>query len=253
MNSSTIGGTTDTFDYRYDLSARLIGVKKNGVSTATYTYDNNGNRLSGPGLIGPPTYDDQDRLIQYGDNHYTYAANGELTTKTRGTFTTTYQYDVLGNLTSVSLPAGTQINFIIDGKNRRIGKKVNGVLKQAFLYQDQLKPIVELDGSNNVVSRFVYANGANVPDYMVKAGVTYRIVSDYLGSARLIVNTTDGAIAQRMDYDEFGNVIADTNPGFQPFGFAGGLYDPDTGLIRFGTRDYDPSTGRWTAEIQFCS
>ena len=38
----------------------------------------------------------------------------------------------------------------------------------------------------------------------------------------------------------------DTNPGFQPFGYAGGLYDHDTGLVRFGQRDYDPETGRWT-------
>jgi RHS repeat-associated protein len=51
-----------------------------------------------------------------------------------------------------------------------------------------------------------------------------------------------------MDYDEFGNVILDTNPGFQPFGFAGGLYDSQTGLMRFGTRDYDPETGRWTVK-----
>jgi RHS repeat-associated protein len=50
-----------------------------------------------------------------------------------------------------------------------------------------------------------------------------------------------------MDYDEFGNVVLDTNPGFQPFGFAGGLYDRDTGLVRFGARDYDPEAGRWTA------
>jgi RHS repeat-associated protein len=46
----------------------------------------------------------------------------------------------------------------------------------------------------------------------------------------------------------FGEVIADTNPGFQPFGFAGGLYDPDTGLVRFGARDYDPVIGRWLAK-----
>jgi RHS repeat-associated protein len=39
----------------------------------------------------------------------------------------------------------------------------------------------------------------------------------------------------------------DSNPGFQPFGFAGGLYDRDTGLVRFGARDYDAETGRWTA------
>ena len=58
----------------------------------------------------------------------------------------------------------------------------------------------------------------------------------------------DGSIVQRMDYDEFGNVLVDTNPGFQPFGFAGGLYDRDTGLVRFGARDYDPHTGRWTTK-----
>jgi RHS repeat-associated protein len=51
-----------------------------------------------------------------------------------------------------------------------------------------------------------------------------------------------------MDYDEFGNVTWDTSPGFQPFGFAGGLYDRDTGLVRFGARDYDPETGRWTCK-----
>jgi hypothetical protein len=33
-------------------------------------------------------------------------------------------------------------------------------------------------------------------------------------------------LAQRLDYDAWGNVTTDTNPGFQPFGFAGGLYDP---------------------------
>ncbi len=51
-----------------------------------------------------------------------------------------------------------------------------------------------------------------------------------------------------MDYDEFGNVTLDTNPGFQPFGFAGGIYDLHTELVRFGARDYEPSIGRWMAK-----
>ena len=41
-------------------------------------------------------------------------------------------------------------------------------------------------------------------------------------------------------------MTTDTSPGFQPFGFAGGLYDAETGLVRFGARDYDPVVGRWT-------
>jgi RHS repeat-associated protein len=138
--------------------------------------------------------------------------------------------------------------YVIDLQNRRIGKKVNGVLVQGFLYQDQLNPVAELDGSGNVVARFVYATGINVPDYVVKDGVTYRIITDHLGSPRVIINVATGEIAQRMDYDEFGKVTLDTNPEFQPFGFAGGLYDKDTGLVRFGARDYDAETGRWTAK-----
>jgi len=39
-----------------------------------------------------------------------------------------------------------------------------------------------------------------------------------------------------MDYDAFGRVLNEVNPGFQPFGFAGGLYDDDSGLVRFGVR-----------------
>ncbi len=83
---------------------------------------------------------------------------------------------------------------------------------------------------------------------MVQGSTTYRILSDHLGSVRLVVNTATGAVAQRIDYDEFGNITADTNPGFQPFGFAGGLYDVDTKLTRFGARDYDAQTGRWTTK-----
>jgi RHS repeat-associated protein len=98
------------------------------------------------------------------------------------------------------------------------------------------------------VARFVYATGINVPDYIIKGGVTYRIITDHLGSPHIIINVATGEIVQRMDYDEYGKLIFDTNPGFQPFGFAGGLYDKDTGLVRFGARDYDAEVGRWTAK-----
>jgi RHS repeat-associated protein len=94
----------------------------------------------------------------------------------------------------------------------------------------------------------VYGTRINVPDYMVADGTTYRLISDHLGSVRLVVDATTGVVAQRLDYDEFGNVTSNTNAGFQPFGFAGGLYDADTGLVRFGARDYDPEVGRWTAK-----
>jgi RHS repeat-associated protein len=119
---------------------------------------------------------------------------------------------------------------------------------QGLIYAGQLEPVAEVDVAGNVISSFIYASKGHVPDYMTKVGVTYRIISDHLGSVRMVVNTADGSITQRIDYDEFGNITGDTNPGFQPFAFAGGLYDQHTKLTRFGARDYDPFTGRWTSK-----
>jgi len=251
QQTETVAGTGTTTSYTYDQAGRLSAVTRNGATT-TYTYDANGNRLSKVTNTGTVSgaYDDQDRLLAYGDNRYTYTANGELSTKTNATTgeTTNYTYDPLGNLTHATLPDGTTLDYVIDGKNRRVGKKINGTLTQAFLYQDPLRPIAELDASGNVVSRFVYGSRFNVPDYMIKGTTSYRILSDHLGSPRLIVNTSNGNVEQRLDYDEFGNITQDTNPGFQPFGFAGGLYDRDTKLTRFGARDYDAEVGRWVAK-----
>jgi len=171
------------------------------------------------------TYDAQDRLLAYGTTIYTYTRHGELSTGESGGQTTSYEYDVLGNLRRVTLPNGTAIEYVIDPMNRRIGKKVNGTLVQGFLYQDQLNPAAELDGAGNVVSQFVYGPRSNVPSLVIKNGVTYRVVADHLGSVRLVVRAADGVVMQRLDYDEFGRVLANSNAGFQPFGFAGGLYD----------------------------
>jgi RHS repeat-associated protein len=154
------------------------------------------------------------------------------------------------NLRSVTLANGTQVEYVVDGRGRRASKKVNGSLTRRWLYSNALKPVAELDGSGALVSRFIYVSRGMVPDLMVRyaggASTTYRIISDHLGSPRLVVNVATGAVAQQMDHDEFGTVLTDTNPGFQPFGYAGGLYDPDTKLVSFGARDYDPETGRWT-------
>ncbi len=218
-----------------------------------YAYDDNGSRLSvteGAAVISG-SYDTQDRLETYGTKTYTYSAGGDLekvedSAAPPGDLDTLYTYDALGNLTQVDPRDGRIISYVIDGQNRRVGKKVDGILVQGWLYQDQLNPVAELDGAGNVVASFVYGTRPNVPDYMVKGITTYRILSDHLGSPRLVIDEATGTVAQRLDYDEFGQVTQDTNVGFQPFGFAGGLFDADTGLVRFGARDYDAEVGRWT-------
>jgi len=124
--TETIGGSTDVYGYTYDLAGRLAGVTKNSAAQANFTYDSNSNRLTRTDTGGTVngTYDAQDRLSLYGTTAYRYTANGELLTKTNGVDLTGYQYDELGNLLHVSLPNATQIDYLIDGQGRRIGKKI---------------------------------------------------------------------------------------------------------------------------------
>jgi RHS repeat-associated protein len=247
--TETIAGKRNAYIYSHDLAGRLTSVKKNGVTISTYSYDSNSNRLTATTSLGSftGTYDAQDRLLTYGNASFTYTANGELATQTVGGQTTTYTYDVLGNLTAVNLSNGTAIAYVADPESRRAGKQVNGALVAGYLY-DGDRIVAQLNGSNAIVSQFVYGSGSTSPDFMIQGGVTYRIFSDQMGSPRLVVNPSTGAVVEEIDYDEFGNVIKDTNAGFQPFGFAGGLYDQDTKLVRFGARDYNPVVGRWTAK-----
>ena len=47
-------------------------------------------------------------------------------------------FHALGNLRSVTLPNGTLIEYVIDGRNRRVGKKVNGTLVKRWVYANAL-------------------------------------------------------------------------------------------------------------------
>ena len=255
-----LDGTPTLRCYEYDLSGRLSDVYDaadsngcTGTQIEHYGYDANGNRTAvtnTAGTLNPVdiTVDEQDRLIDYGTASFTYTDNGELDGKQDGVDTWDFDYDVFGNLERVVLPDTTDIDYIHDGRNRRVGKRVDGTLVRGFIYGDQLNPVAEVDGTGTIVSRFVYGTKSNVPDYMVRAGSTYRIISDHLGSVVAVVDVATGTIAQQIEYDAWGRVLTDDNPGFQPFGFAGGIYDPDTHLVRFGARDYDPETGRWLAK-----
>jgi RHS repeat-associated protein len=247
--TETVDGTTRNYVYTYDARGRLTDVTRDGSAWRHYDYDSNGNRTGATegatSLTGD--YDGQDRVLSYGSATFEHNAMGQRVSKTVGSDTTTYTYDELGTLVSVGLAAKT-VSYVVDGLNRRVARKVDGAVTNRYLYGQGILPVAELNADGSVKSRFVFASKAHVPDYMVKGGVTYRFVTDQVGSVRLVVNTSDGTVAQRIDYDPFGKVTSDTNPGFQPFGFAGGLYDQDTGLVRFGARDYDAETGRWTAK-----
>jgi YD repeat-containing protein len=127
--TETSRGVTDNYVYGYDAAGRLETVTKSGTLISQYTYDANGNRLTRTTAEGIATYttDNQDRLTTWNlapDTwNLTYNPNGELQSKTNGSQTSTYQYDVVGNLRHVTLRMGTKSTTSSTPKTAALGRR----------------------------------------------------------------------------------------------------------------------------------
>jgi RHS repeat-associated protein len=243
---------TSNYTYSYDSMGRLLSVTKDSTLIEEYEYDLNGTRTYEMndlrGITGRNfTYSDEDHLLTAGATTYEYDVDGFMAKKTSGTDVTEYDYSTRGELLSVTLPDGRVIEYVHDPLGRRVAKEVNGVIVEKYLWQGLTRLLAVYNGSDNLLMRFEYADG-RMPVAVTKGGSTYYLTYDQVGSLRVIADVS-GNVVKRIDYDSFGNIINDSNPTFEvPFGFAGGLHDRDTGFVRFGYRDYDPDTGRWTAK-----
>ena len=244
-------------EYSYDKAGRLVHVEKEHGQDSRYVFDQNSNRIMGiaSGERFDAVYDNQDRLIRYNNSTFSYNANGDMISKAdqkgcdmkskKPTYeTTSIQYDVFGNLKQYG-----KVSYKIDPLNKRLSRSVNGIVTNMYAYNPEGQMIAELDGSGSLKKYFVYGSNYNVPDYFIDLNnIRYKIITDLLGSIRLVVNSNTGAVVEKMTHDEFGRVLTDSNPNFIPFGFAGGVYDKDTNLVNFSARDYDARIGRWISK-----
>ncbi|CAB1081078.1 odd Oz/ten-m homolog 4 [Olavius algarvensis Delta 1 endosymbiont] len=250
--TETLNSVTAGFEYTYDSMGRLLTVVKDGTLVEKYRYGFDGTRNyemnALRGIAGRSfSYSDEDHLLTAGSVSYDYDPDGFLTTKTDGIEATNYTYSSRGELLSVSLPDGRVIEYEHDPLGRRIAKTADGVVVEEYLWQGLTRLLAIYDGADNLLMRFEYAD-ERMPVAMNAEGVTFYLAYDQVGSLRLISDSA-GNVMKSLEYDSFGNVLNDSNPAFAvPFGFAGGLHDRDTGLVRFGHRDYDPDVGRWTAK-----
>ena len=248
FDTATAGHDSKTV-YSYDAAGRIAAESTDG-STYAYVYDPAGNLISttdSAGRVTRLTYDARNALLARGSTSYTYDSAGRLSSSTSPAGTSMFHYDANGSLLSVQRPGKPEIGYTVDGFGRRIVTSIGAATVSGVLYRDSARPAAELNSAGAITKRYVYDGNSPLPAYVVAGGIDYLEVPDATGGPGMVINSTTGQIADQVSRTAFGTVTKELVPGWQLIGFAGGITDPATSLVRFGARDYDTGTGRWTA------
>lgn len=267
-NSSTTSRELFSYDAADRVTQVCFATSCGAVSKIAYTYDPVGNRktevrnnMANQGTI-TSTYNAGDqltsthatRLLQPAlDTTYGYDANGNQTTANDSDGgTRSYAYD-LANRTTTATINGTATNYTYDGNGLRL-TSTTGTTATSYTW-DQNNPLPEMvDETTSAGARQFLNNPAGDPIAETNPGTgslagTFYDHPDGIGSIRAVTdaNTT---IRSTYAYEPFGTprpspTNNDTIPN--PVRFAGEYTDPNTGRSHLRARDYDPSTGRFTA------
>lgn len=244
QKAETVSGANHTEAYVYDAGRRLASVTRNGTPTEAYAYDANGNRTSR--MVGSPaeivSYDSNDRPASAAGEAWTFNSDGQLATRGGSTFT----HGTRGELLQVGLPGGATITYSYDALGRRVARTSAAGTHQYF-YGNRERPleITHAREAGGTLTAYYY-DDLGILFAMERGGTLYYVAADPVGSPRVVFDAS-GNVVKQIDYgDSYGADPVDSNPAFElPIGYAGGLTDPATRLVRFGWRDYDPRAGVW--------
>jgi RHS repeat-associated protein len=217
---SLTGGTNTVATYGYgnpsggqpDTLTSSTTKGPSGTSTASYSYDSDGNTLT--------------RDLPSGDQTLTWTDDGKLATDTTSAGESSYIYDADGNLLLEKDPGKTTL-YLFGGAEQIVLNTSSGTVTGTRF--------IALPGGGEAVR-----TGAS-SDFSFE-------FTDQHNTGVLTLNSSCESPAWRQ-YDPFGNPRG-TAPSSWPDtnAFLGKPTDENTGLDIIGARDYDPALGRFISQ-----
>lgn len=245
-NANNISGWTTVTaqrSYTYDPVDRLTAVANFESPAESYGYDAVGNRTSSH-LSGSYGYQPFNRLSSSANATYSYDNNGNLVSRTDASGTTTYGFNEENQLTQVVLPSGVNVIYKYDGLGRRIQRTTNAGANERYIY-DGSDVLIDLNADWSVATTYLSSPGIDnhLRQTNASTGVSY-FLNDHLGSTAALTDV-NGTVTEQLNYDSFGNSGGSSRTRYV---YTGRERDPDTGMLYYRARFYDPQIGRFISE-----
>ena len=199
---------------------------------------------------------------------FTYDFDGNLLSDGRWTCTwDAYNRLVaMESVASVPVTAKKKLEFLYDGQDRRIRKRVYNWSGSAYVIASERRYLY--DGWNLVAEivtspapfarTYVWgldlsgseqgAGGVGGLLAIREAAESHLPVYDGNGNVTALVKASNGALSGRYVYGAFGEVLEREEVGIEnPFRFSTKFEDVETGWLYYGFRYYVPETGRWAS------
>ncbi len=233
--------TYDKVGNRATETARTVSGNKATTVTTDYTYDA-AYQLLTESVAGTPTVTN------------TWSANGALATSTTPSGTQTYTTDLTDELISLQLADGSTVGYTHDAQGNRTSRTVDGVLDASWAWDDLSSlpmRIGEYDATGTLSTAWLAdptsSTGASLAQ--TSNGSSSWLLSDPFANTVATVSTTGSTVSGTRTMDAFGveRTTATGSLANAQVGFAGQYLDGATGLYDMRARDYDPTSGRFTA------
>ncbi|MEU4728131.1 polymorphic toxin-type HINT domain-containing protein [Streptomyces sp. NPDC023588] len=262
----TVGGPAAYWQtYGYDATGNRTSLVQHNVTGVTANDITTTQTFGAPKSVNTPT-----SAPNTGGG--TGGPHGLLSTSTKsasGTVASTYQYDALGNTTSITDTSGTT-TLTWNGEDKLASvSKTDQAQGTSYLYDADGSQLIRRDpgkttlhlGSDELTLDTATASMSDVRYYGASGGVTITRVTTATGGGKLVYQAADphGTGSVQIDTDAAQTVTRrPTDPfgnprGTQPppgswagdKGFVGGTLETATGLTNLGAREYDPVHGRF--------
>ncbi len=273
--SVTAGGYARSWSYTYNTNGQVLTKTDPLGNVTTYTYNNRGGIATITTALGHVTritdYDDNGRPLKFIDPNglvtvLAYDVRGRLITETHGAEVTRYAYDAVGQLTRITLPNNSFLNFSYDEAHRLVG--ISDALGNRISYTldamgninkeeifdadsqlrrthsmtyDSLNRLLKDIGAKNQTSTYGYDNNSNMTKITDPLNNVTQNVYDALNRLVQITDPKGQSAFFKYNKDDLPVAVTDTRNLVTRYTYDGlknltDISSPDTGTI---TRTFD--------------